>query len=389
MDFEENNLYLNTTFRTRTQSRINYFAGVAYGWFERNINGALVAGDRFRERESELHIKSKADKRFSNLYKLEFGAESFVKSYNLNYRDTESVNPKIEHNITGLYISNDLNPVNNLLLNASVRGEYSSSNSSFAILPRIAISYNLKELILSGVVGRYQQTSSREYLIYNKRLSNERNWQYQVGLYYQKRSKVFRAELYYKDYEKLTDKRADHRYGSDGYGYSRGIDLFFNDRELFKNWDYILSYTFNDSKRKYLDYPKRVQPHYVTRHNASISIRYTNFTDLRSIIGVSYRWASGRPYNNPNEDRFMEGRTSHFHTLDISWTILAHKNLIIYASVSNILNRKNIYGYNYDTHKNSNGLYDRKPVTLEQPQSFYIGFFITLGKNAAYETSHF
>lgn len=145
----------------------------------------------------------------------------------------------------------------------------------------------------------------------------------------------------------------------------------------------------NDSKRKYLNYPYKVQPPYVTKYNASLSIRYMNLTALRSVIAITNRIASGRPYNTPNEEVLMNGRTSVFYTTDISWTILAHKNLIIYASASNIFNRKNIYGYDYKTQPNNMAMYERKPIRLEQSQAFYIGFFLTLGKNAAYETTHF
>jgi len=75
--------------------------------------------------------------------------------------------------------------------------------------------------------------------------------------------------------------------------------------------------------------------------------------------------------------------------MDVSWTFLAHKKLIIYASASNIFDRKNIYGYDYNTQLNTQYIYDRKAVKLEQPQAFYIGFFLTLGRNVAYEATHF
>ena len=389
MDFDDNNLYLNTTFHSRGGSGIKYFAGIAYAWNRRLIAGAQLHGDRLMERESELHAKVKAGKRFSSLYKLEFGAESFMKQYKMDYESNDRITPELNHHISGLYVSGDFNLLDNLLLNTSLRGEYTSLNGDFALLPRLAVSYKLSDLVFSGVAGRYQQLTCKEYLAYNHSLSNERNLQYQLGIYYQKKQKIFRAEAYYKDYEKLPVKQDQQSITSKGFGYSRGIDLFFNDQLLLNHWDYMISYTFNDSRRKYLHYPSLVQPHYVTRHNASISIRYTNFEVLRSIISISLRYASGRPYHNPNEERFMTGRTPELHTTDISWTILAHKKLIIFLSASNIFNRKNIYGYDYNSQPNQEGRYERKAILLEQPQNFYVGFFLTLGKNVAYEATHF
>lgn len=75
--------------------------------------------------------------------------------------------------------------------------------------------------------------------------------------------------------------------------------------------------------------------------------------------------------------------------MDLSWTVLAHKRLIIYACLSNVLNRKNVYDYTFNTQPNVHGLFDRSSNKLQQPQAFYIGFFLTLGKNVAYEASQF
>ena len=389
MDFAENNLYLNSTFRTRGRSGMKYFAGIAYARNRRHIAGAQLPDDLLKELESELHMKAKGGKRFTDLYKLEFGAERFVKQYRMDYQSNGHFAPELKHHITGLYLSNDFNILDNLLLNASVRGEKTSLNDDFALLPRIAVSYKLGDFIFSGVAGRYQQLSDKEYLAYNPALSNERNLQYQAGIYYQKKQQIFRAEAYYKDYERLPLRIDPQHYSSEGYGYSRGIDLFFNDQLFLNHWDYTISYTFNDSRRKYLHYLTLVQPHYVTRHNASVSIRYSNLELLRSMISISHRYASGRPYHNPNEELFMSGRTSELHTTDISLTILAHKKLIIYLSASNLFHRLNIYGYDYNSQPNNEGVYERKPILLEQPQNFYVGFFLTLGKNVAYEATHF
>ena len=389
MDFAENNLYLNSTFRTRGRTGMKYFAGIAYARNRRHIAGAQLPDDLLKEQESELHVKAKAGKRFTDLYKLEFGVESVVKQYRMDYQSNNRFTPELKHHITGLYLSNDFNILDNLLLNASVRGEKTSLNDDFALLPRIAVSYKLSDFVFSGVAGRYQQLSDKEYLAYNPTLSNVRNLQYQAGIYYQKKQKIFRVEAYYKDYEKLPVMSDQQHYLSEGYGYSRGIDLFFNDQLLLNHWDYTVSYTFNDSRRKYLHYPTLVQPHYVTRHNASVSIRYTNLEVLRSMISISQRYASGRPYHNPNGELYMSGRTPELYTTDISLTILAHRKLIIYLSASNIFHRLNIYGYDYNTQPNREGIYERKSIMLAQPQNFYVGFFLTLGRNVAYEATHF
>ena len=389
MDFNEDNLYLNSTYRTRTISGMNWFAGAAFGSNKRKIHGAQYLDDKLRERESEIHLKVKAGKRISRLFKMDMGVESFVKQYRMNYDRVTPLSSRLDYHISGLYFSGDFNLLENLLLNTSLRGEYTSLNGDMALLPRLALSYKFHDIIFSGVAGRYQQMSNKDYLIRNKALSNERNLQYLLGIYTQKEEKIFRAEAYWKDYERLPLLDSQLGYTSEGEGYSRGVDLFYNDRMFLKHWDYMVAYTFNDSQRRYLNYPTPVQPPYVTRHNASVSIRYSNFDQLRSMISITQRYASGRPYHDPNGDGFMSGRTPQLHTTDVSWTILAHKKLIIYLSASNIFGRKNIYGYAYNSQPGNDGKYERKPIMLEQPQNFYVGFFLTLGKNVAYEATHF
>lgn len=113
------------------------------------------------------------------------------------------LSPRLNHHISGIYFSGDFNLLENLLLNTSVRGEYTSLNDDIALLPRLALSYKLNDFIFSGVAGRYQQMTGNDYLIRNGALSNERNLQYLLGIYYQKDEKIFRAEAYHKDYERL------------------------------------------------------------------------------------------------------------------------------------------------------------------------------------------
>jgi hypothetical protein len=97
--------------------------------------------------------------------------------------------------------------------------------------------------------------------------------------------------------------------------------------------------------------------------------------------------ASGRKYHNPYKQGYMNSTTPVYNSLDLSYTFLAHRNVIVYASWSNILNRDNTFNYEYA--KNASGLYVERPVKLQQNQSFYIGVFITLGKNIAYDVSNF
>ncbi|MDR1645760.1 MAG: TonB-dependent receptor [Tannerellaceae bacterium] len=387
MGYDETNLYLNSTFKTRLASGVNFFGGLAYSLNGRTAEEAVVPDDRLLVRQRELHLKVKAAKRFSSFYKLETGVESYDRGYGMQYRDSFVFEKDIRHRIGGLFVSNDFHLTDRLFLNLSSRLEYISSDRSYTWLPRMALNYEWKGLTVSAVAGKYQQMTDNDYLLYNPSLSAETNRQYLLGLYFRDKNRIYRAEAYHKAYDKLPALRNGH-YQASGSGYSRGIDLFVNERRLLKHWEYTVSYSYNDSRRQYLDYPEQAVPSFVSRHNASLSLRYENMRWL-SIIGLTQRFASGRPYHDPNREGFMNALTPAYHTIDVSWILLAHKNLIVYACFSNLLNRRNVFGYDFTPLPDSQGFYDSLPQRQEQPQAFYIGFFLTLGKNVAYEASNF
>ncbi|MFV0538016.1 MAG: carboxypeptidase-like regulatory domain-containing protein [Dysgonomonas sp.] len=159
MDFDEDNLYLNSTFNKKFKSGFNYFAGAAFSWNRQDIKNARILNDAFKSNETELHLKTKASKRYSSLYKLGVGMESLIKGYEITYKSDDNINRKVNHSINGLFVTNDFNLTYNLLLNVSSRLEYTTLDKSWAVLPRIALNYNLKNTTLSGAIGKYQQTT--------------------------------------------------------------------------------------------------------------------------------------------------------------------------------------------------------------------------------------
>jgi len=54
--------------------------------------------------------------------------------------------------------------------------------------------------------------------------------------------------------------------------------------------------------------------------------------------------ASGRPYHNPELSGLMNDEVKPYHSLDLGITVLAGKKVIVHASATNLLGRKNEYG---------------------------------------------
>lgn len=150
----------------------------------------------------------------------------------------------------------------------------------------------------------------------------------------------------------------------------------------------MLAYSFCLSKRKYEEYTELSVPQYATTHNATVSLKY-NVPALKSIIGITNRFASGRPYHDPTKAGIMNSTTGCYNSVDMSLTYLASKKVIIYASATNLLNRQNVYNYNYTADASQSDGYRKIPVIDSAPHFFYLGIFITLSGKAAYDVSNF
>jgi len=388
LGMKDDNFYLNSTFQKTTESGYKIFAGAAFSFKNQHIDDALIAADSYRDREWEVHLKTKATKRFTDFLRINVGLENFFRHDETTYDYSSTAHSdSINHSINALFATAILNINSNLYAELSDRMEYTSINHLWNSNPRIAVTYNLNGIHFSGIVGKYTQLPENKYLLLNNDLLTEECTQYVGGMYYEKKDKVYRIETYYKKYNDLALQEPSIL-NSNGFGYSKGIDVFFNDRSPFKNFEYMLAYSFNLSKRKYNDYTELSTPQYASTHNATISIKYS-IPAVKSILGITNRFASGRPYHDPTKAGIMNATTGFYNSVDMSLTYLASKKVIIYASATNLLGRQNVYNYTYTTDATMPGGYRKTPVIDSSNHFFYIGIFITLSGKTAYDVSNF
>lgn len=387
-DLGENNFYLNTTFRKCTSGEWNWFAGVAYGFFEQKIGNASLSGDNWMERQQELHAKAKVFKRLSPAFRLDVGVESFIRRYENQYlyqrAEVEEINNRNGMNptLSAAFLSATYYPMEQLKAELSFRSEYTSLNRKMNISPRLSVNYYLGRVVLSATAGRYTQLPVNRLLAQNDKLRSETCIQYNVGAQHESEGRFYKAEFYYKKYDHLAliergTVHAAELVTSHGFGHSKGFDLFFNDRVLVKNLEYQLSYTYNISKRKYQEYTEMTTPQYATRHNAAVVLKYS-IPRIGTIIGLTNRFSSGRPYHNPDLPGLMNDEVKPYNSLDLGLTYLLSKKVIIHASATNILCRKNEFGK-----------VDNKAILASNDHFFYAGVYITIGKKAAYDVSNF
>ena len=375
----EDNVYLNTTLRsTQASGGWQWFAGVALSWYRRHIAGAATAGDAYAARRREVHLKAKATRHLLPVLRLDLGAEGYLRRYQDGYRlpaaahYRQSVSPAL----AAAFLSVAYYPLESLKAEASARAEYASTNRQVEFSPRLAVSYYAGHFMLSATAGRYTQLPAATYLLAHPRLKAEACTQLNLALHYDHAGRFCKAEAYYKSYRHLPLWQGN-ALTSGGYGHSKGIDFFFRDPVSVKRLEYQLSYTYNLSRRKYARYATMTTPQYATRHNASVVVKYS-IPRLHTIVGLTNTCASGRPWHNPDRPGLMNDEARPYNSLDLGLTFIPHRKVIIHASATNILCRRNEFGR-----------IDGKPILATSDHFFYLGIFITLGKKAAYNVSNF
>jgi len=385
----ENNYYLNTTYQTKPKNGLQYFAGLAFSRVDDKYSNTQVSGDAYNEAQQEIHAKFRLRKTFSKYYKLTAGAENFVRNYDNQYylNDQKLQNQKLNYFISAIFADNQLRLHKGLYTNISARAEYNDYNKSSVFYPRLSLDYINKRFQSSLIYGRYYQLPGNVVLAKSNNLSQEISDQYIASFSYDNHGISLKTEFYYKKYSNLHLWK-DNEYTSNGFGDSKGFDVYFSDDKNIKNFKYSLSYSYNDSKRLYERYTETATPSFASKHNIRLNALYY-ISPIKTYFGITHTFASGRTYNNPGLQGFNQSKTPVYSSLDANASILLGKKVILYTSLSNLLGRENIFSYRFAQHPNNNGFYNNEPITASRNRFFYIGIFISLKNNSAYDVSNF
>jgi len=390
-DLSQDNYYLNSTFTTRTKRNYHWFFGTAYSYATSQYQNTKLVGDSYYTDESEIHVKTKLTKSISKFYKLRGGMEGYFKSANQKYIDNTRVvkiDNQLNHNLFAGYFDHQFKLKKDLYANISTRAEYSELLKNWKLAPRVSLNYLKNGFQASAIIGKYFQEQDNAVLFSPNQLdSQESCLHYILSGSYNLDGTLLKAELYKKKYDGLALLK-NGIYSSLGYGDSKGIDLYLTGESNSIGLKYTLSYSYNDSKRLYKDYIAKSVPLFSTKHNASLSLLYS-IPSIKTYIGLTHTYASGRPYTNPNKEGFINSKTANYHSLDANLTFLLSKKVILYTSVTNVLGRENIYGYNYSNSRNTHESYKHQAIKNPRNRFFYAGIFISLKSDSAYDVSSF
>jgi hypothetical protein len=322
-------------------------------------------------------IKAVFDKRISGISVIRFGSE-YMYFYNKTHVNNRySLLPDHFKAVFGeadLYITNDL------AAKIGARFEHSSLLSKANIAPRISLAYKTgRNGQMSIAYGTFYQKPENSYLNFTRNFDYTKATHYIINYIRDTTLQTFRVEAFYKKYDDLV--KTSPVYNNNGAGYAKGVELFWRDKKTFKGLDYWISYSYLDTKRDYLNYPKEMQPTFAADHTASLVLkRFVN--KINTGFNFTYSYATGRPYynlmyNGTKYDIADQGKTLDYHNLGFSMnymTSMGKAFAVVVASMTNVLNSSQVFGYNY-SHDGAR----KEAITPPASQFFFLGIFLSWG----------
>lgn len=379
------NLYFNASYKDFLKNDWSIQTGLSYA---NDYSDLDIIEDTVQDTENAAHLKLKLSKFYNSRFRLNFGAEYFITSFNEDYTalNEDTYNYTFNNNITASFAEANIFFSKKLAANIGLRGEYSSLLNEFTGSPRASVAYKSgANSQVSLAYGQFYQNPKNEYLKFNTNFSAENTSHLIANYQYVKNKQIFRAEAYYKDYNSLVKYNTEQplptsNYSNNGSGFAKGLDLFWRDNKTIKNTEYWVSYSYLDTKRDYKNYPTKATPSFASQHNASIVLKHF-ISNLKSQVGLSYNFASGRNYTDPNKSGFLNSKAKNYNAVNANWAYLISPQKILYFSVSNVFGTQNVNGYQFKNQANTNGVFESRTIKPAADRFFFVGFFWTISDN--------
>lgn len=380
-NLRNNNLYNNISYKGRFGS-FGIQPGIS---FSRSTNEIRIDENDLQNTENALNVKLKLSRKFNNHFKIDFGSEYLLQDFTEVYKadDSDEISLGYDSSILAAFAEGDYIFSKSLAVKLGLRTGYYKLSQKWEISPRFSMAYRVSEFgQVSFAYGNYSQQAQQEYLKYDHELEPEKSQHYILNYQFTKKGYTFRAEAFYKNYSDLLKYDtyrpvSSSEFSNTGNGYARGVDIFYRDNGSIKNLEYWISYSFIDSERDFKNYQERATPNFVAAHSASLVTKYW-VQDWRSQLGFTYSFSTGRPYEDPNSTGFMNRKTSTYNKLSFNWAYLLSQQKILYFSISNVLNQKNVFGYEYAQDPDETGIFPRQSIGPAADRFFFVGFFWTI-----------
>lgn len=372
------NLYVNSSYRNVVGNDWTLFAGVAYS----KNRDKLTQNFNLTTDQQSLQSRMTLTKSFSTALKLKIGGEYLHSDFDEKFEQNALYRTRLIENFGAIFAETDLRLTDRWVARAGLRGEHSGILGRQNVAPRLSAAYLIgKEEQIAAAFGQFYQTPENATMRRTSDLNFEKSNHYMVNYMKVMDRYTIRAEAYYKTYQNLVKTNAILPDNS-GSGYARGIDLFFRDTKTIRNGDYYVSYSFLDTKRDARDFPTLARPTFAAKHNLNVVYKHW-IGRLNSLIGATYSFQSGRPFNDPNTTDFNGGRTPQYHDLSVNMVYLTNIKgnfTAVWASVTNILGNEQVFGYRYSSTRNSDGFFTPTAVTPAAKRMIVVGLIYTIGQ---------
>jgi len=385
------NLYTNLTYTTVLNSGWKLYTGVSLSYNKDNVQRYVIAKDTVNNYflPNLTNITKQARivfiRNLPGLSKLNIGSEW--------QRVTDKINAKdsipfitIHDNYIASFIEADIYISSKFAARPGIRAEHSRLLHQTTLSPRVSLAYKLNDKNqVSAAFGDFYQKPETNYLFRNNHLRFTKATHYILNYQYAANGQMFRLELFHKKYKSLISHPLNNptELYNNGFGYAKGIEFFWRDKKTFKGFDYWIAYSYLDTKRKFLDYPYKVQPGFAATHTSSLVIKKF-IESISTHFSLTYTYASGRPYYNPNRPatEFMKDRTIDFNTMGFQFNYLTQIGkayAVLIFNMSNVLGNRQVYNYRFATNKDNQGIYKSEAVTPMAKRFFFVGAYISIG----------
>ena len=377
------NIYFNSTYR-HTFDKIILRTAVSASNNKDNINWGPIYGSNLDWR---IQGRVEALYNFDDQVNLLVGSE--IQRYQFNQTFSTFTSGFNEFLAAG-YAELEWKPFRWLAFKPGLRYEHSNLLNKDNLGPRIAMAIgtgNYSQVSLAG--GLFYEDPDKKYLFSGYRPDFQNAVHYIANYQWMRNNRTFRIETYYKSYNQLVYENLGNtvKYDANTYrfipfgenitntgnGYAKGLEVFWRDNASIPDLDYWVSYSYIDTKRLYQNFRSSVTPSFVATNNLNLLVKYF-IESLQVNVGATYVYASGRPFYNPD---FNVKTSPDYHDLSFNVSYLTTLGKVFgvaYMGIDNVLNRKNIYGYQFSPDGTSHNIVPALYRTV------YIGFTISLSR---------
>ena len=408
------NTYNNLSWKEKLGKKWKMYLGLSYSNNIDKIENQLQNQDNQASevtyvpfQSKNFHVKSTGDlaqvkavleRNLYGLSAIRFGGEYMYFKDKNSYTDHSVTNGVLQStdNFSAAFAEADVYVTNDIAAKLGGRLEHSSLLSKANFAPRASLAYKLsRQSQVSLAYGIFYQKPEKDFFLRNYQFLNPqytRATHYIANYLKTSTTHTLRIEAFYKKYNDLVKTYTRITSSNDsvnnaGFGDAKGIELFWRDKKTFKNVDYWISYSYLNTKRDYLNYPYAMQPNFAADHTASLVVKKF-VTKLKTQVGATYTFATGRPYYNIQYDASSgkthiadEGKTITYNNLSLSVNYLPKigkkdtKNFIVFVFLANnILGNNQVFGYNYSYNGSR-----RDPILPTANRFFFLGCFMSFG----------